>query len=174
MRRVLHLMDALQDADVDWLTETGESLVLPPGTILITEGKPIHCLYVLLDGVLSVDVGGAQVAILHAGEVVGEISFVDSRPPTASVLAVNQCHVLAVPRDRLRKKLDEDPLFAARFYKAIAAFLADRMRVTTGRLGYGARSRDEFAADQLNDQMMDGIALAASRFDKLLRRLRTN
>ena len=57
---------------------------------LIEEGKPLSVLYVLLDGQLSVSLaalGGKEVARLQSGEILGELSFLDSRPPTATVTA---------------------------------------------------------------------------------------
>lgn len=45
------------------------------------------------------------------------------------------CIVLAISREKLGAKIQRDPSFGLRFYKAIAFFLADRLRTTTGRLG---------------------------------------
>ena len=38
-------------------------------------------------------------AILYPGEVIGEISFVDARPPSASVVSVHDSHLLVVGGD---------------------------------------------------------------------------
>jgi len=173
MRKSLMLMGIMNDSDVEWLIEYGESRHFDSGTVLIREGQPIEWLYILLDGRLVVTIGsGKTVATLDSGEIVGEISFVDSRPPLASVQAANEVHVLAISREKLSAKLDRDVAFAARFYKALAHFLADRLRTTTGRLGYGAAQQD--TADELDDEFMDNVSLAAARFDKMLRRLRSN
>jgi CRP/FNR family cyclic AMP-dependent transcriptional regulator len=170
MRKSLMLMGIMDDSDVEWLIEYGESRRLGPGTVLIREGDPIEGLYILLDGRLIVTIAsGQQVAALDSGEIVGEISFVDSRPPLASVHASNNVHVLEISREKLSTKMDRDVGFAARFYKALAFFLADRLRTTTGRLGYGDAQQD--ACDELNDDIMDNLSLAAVRFDKMLRRL---
>jgi CRP/FNR family transcriptional regulator, cyclic AMP receptor protein len=178
MRRVLYLMGSLEDQDIEWMMRAGSSRYVEPGAVIIHEGVPAGCLFVVLDGAFSVQIGqqqpGKEVAVLYAGEVVGEISFVDSRPPTATVRAAQPSHVLAIPRDRLQQELERNVPFAARFYKAIAMFLADRMRVTTGRLGYGTADQDKRDVTELNDDLMDGVAIAASRFDQVLRRLRVN
>jgi CRP/FNR family transcriptional regulator, cyclic AMP receptor protein len=172
MRKVLHLMKFLEDQDVEWLVRTGSKLFLTPGTTLVTEGEPIDWLYIVLDGRLSVRVGGPNgqiLKILEAGEVIGEISFVDSRPPTATVTVVEPACVLSIRHDQLREKLARDVMFAVHFYQGIGAFLADRLRMTVGRLGYGDRHQDN-DPDLLDEAFLDGVSIAATRFDKLLKR----
>jgi CRP/FNR family transcriptional regulator, cyclic AMP receptor protein len=176
MRKVLHLMGALSDADVDWLAEQGHVRFVPRETPVIRQGEPVESLFILLEGRLSVRLGGLQgqeVATLHPGEVLGEISFVDARPPSASVVSVEDSHLLLVARDLLTKKMDRDDGFAARFYRGLAVFLADRLRTTTAHLGYGKGSDEDLReADAIADDSFDDISLAARRFDEMLRRLR--
>jgi CRP/FNR family transcriptional regulator, cyclic AMP receptor protein len=60
----------------------------------------------------------------------GEMSFVDQAPPSATVQAMEPSFVLDIPRRRLNAKLAEDAGFAARFYRALSMFLAARLRAT--------------------------------------------
>jgi len=71
----------------------------------------------------------------------------------------------------VRAKLAEDTAFAARFYRALCVFLADRMRHTTLRMGYGSGALDKHAADELNEDLLDTVHLAGARFDRMLKRL---
>jgi CRP/FNR family cyclic AMP-dependent transcriptional regulator len=173
MRKALLLLGILNDSDLDWLIATGSKRVLSPGTVLIRQGAPIDEVFLVLDGMLSVrtdKTGDADIARLRSGEVVGEMSFVDSRPPSASVFAIEPSAVLAIPRSMLQKRLDVDMPFAARFYRALAVFLSDRLRSTVGKLGYGhlgPERDDEIAVDTL-----DHLSLAGARFDWLQRRLK--
>jgi CRP/FNR family cyclic AMP-dependent transcriptional regulator len=174
MRKALCMMGILDDVDMEWLANHGTVKHVRPGEVLIQEGKSIDALFILLDGKLSVSVGtsnATDIATLLSGEIVGEISFVDLRAPSASVTAMLDSEVLAVPRHLLAMKLANDLPFAARFYKAVATFLADRLYVTVGRFGYGSH-RQDVDPDEVHDSHMDDIDLAAVRFDKLLRRLR--
>jgi len=146
-------------------------------TVLIREGQPIDMIYIILDGVFAVSVAalkGREVARLMLGEVVGEISFVDSRPPSATVQAVVDSRVLAIPRRQLAAKLEHDTGFAGRFYRALAVFLADRLRSATSRLGY---SQDEPLVDdaeyELDPEVLDQGSLAGARFDWMLRCLQS-
>ncbi|MFZ1009225.1 MAG: hypothetical protein WAN65_20450, partial [Candidatus Sulfotelmatobacter sp.] len=58
-----------------------------------------------------------------------------------------------------------------RFYRALAGFLADRLRTTTAHLGYGKWDQD---TDELDDTMLDDMSVAATRFDYLIKRLGMN
>jgi CRP/FNR family transcriptional regulator, cyclic AMP receptor protein len=173
MRKALHLLGILDDVDIDWLATQGSVRHVNAGSALILEKKPIDSVYILLDGELSVWVGGPKrnhIATLLPGEIVGEISFVDSHPPSASVSAVTDSQVLAISRELLTAKLAADQGFAKRFYQSIATFLADRLYVTVGRFGYGSPQQDA-DLDELPETSIDEIDLATVRFDKLLRRL---
>ena len=121
--------------------------------------------------------GGIKVATLMSGEVIGEISFVDSRPPSASVVAELPSIVLAIDKVLLKQKLETDGQFGAHFYRAIALFLADRLRSTTGRLGYKGPKGDEKEEpaedpDELDEDFMQAVSMANVRFDMLVRAVR--
>ncbi|MDE3195133.1 MAG: cyclic nucleotide-binding domain-containing protein [Acidobacteriota bacterium] len=172
MRKALYVMGILDDQDVEWIATHGRKLSVKPGEVLIREGEPADALFIVLDGSLNVLSGSKQVATLLSGEIVGEISFVDSRPPAATVVAGQSTRVLAIPRDLLTAKMATDPWFASRFFRALAIFLADRLRSTTARLGYGETSADELQdRDELPLDAMDSVSLASVRFDRLLKRL---
>jgi len=174
MRKVLHLLGILDDADVEWIAQHGTREHVSAGTELIREKMPIERLYILLDGELAACVkslGGKQIATLHAGEIVGELSFVDHQPPSATVIALTDAWLLSISREILSVRLAKDNAFAARFYRSIAMFLSDRLRVTVRRLGYGETGQNA-SEEELVDATLEDIALAAVRFDKMLRKLR--
>ena len=179
MRKVLFLLGQLSDSDVEWLITRGRKQVIASGTVLFQEGRAIDSLYVVLDGTLGASVpapGGKQTVRLGCGEVVGEISFVDARPPTATVTALEDTTVLAIPRQELARKLEHEAEFAARFYRALAVFLAHRLRAAGLRLDYGEGQelREDVAyTDELDPAVLDQVHLAGARFDEVLQRLLT-
>lgn len=175
MRKILYIMGVLNDQDIGWLVQYGKSQRVPAETVLIERGRPVEYLFILIDGQLLVYSGNVDIARLQSGEVVGEISFVDSRPPLASVKASTNSHILAIPKDALRAKLEKDEGFASRFYRSLAIFLADRLRVTTSRFGYGKKSDEvEFEdPDEMPMDMMDAVDMASARFDDMIKRLAT-
>ena len=172
MRKAMHILGILSDVDVDWLKRTGRKRTLEPGTLLVQQGIPMADLYLVTDGEMQVFAGqgnGVVLATLYAGEIIGEISFVNRRLPTASVRAVKPSKVLAIHRATLQEKLLADVGFASRFYLAIASFLAERLTVTTSRLGFGAAGQDAEHEEGLDDADMDEISIGTMRLDKLLR-----
>jgi hypothetical protein len=66
------------------------------GDALVVEGEEGRQLYVLLDGVLSVEVGGTAVAQLGPGAVLGERAVLEGGRRTATLRAVTHCKVATV------------------------------------------------------------------------------
>jgi len=173
MRKALFILGQLNDADVEWLARRGERRRLTDSEVIVQEGQPTDALFITIAGQLRVTLrNGQEVARLNVGEVVGEIAFVDSSPPSATVAAVGDSMVLALPKAVLQGRLADDMPFAARFYRALAIFLADRLRTTTRRLGYGAVGDPKSEAEgELDPGVLDTFAQAGARFTRLLRTL---
>jgi hypothetical protein len=74
---------------------------LRKGATLVDQGAPGHELYLLLDGLLAVEIDGVTVAELGPGAVVGEVALLDGGRRTATLRAVTPCRVAAVPGDRI-------------------------------------------------------------------------
>jgi CRP/FNR family cyclic AMP-dependent transcriptional regulator len=174
MRKVFYLMGVLEDTDIDWLAAHGSIQFVKAGTLVVEQGLAIASLDIVVDGSLSVfrrSHPDRVIKELLAGEIIGEISFVDTRSPTASVRANIDSRLLVVDREVLLRKLERDQGFAARFYRALALFLADRLRSTMDSLGFGDPDPDAELADELDESMMDNMTLGATRFDRFLHQL---
>ena len=169
MRKVLFILSQLADDDLDWMVQNGTKVTYSEGRVLIQEGKQIEVLFVVLDGQLSVSLAALdnkQIAVLRSGEILGELSFLDSRPPGATVTAIGEATVLSIPRASLNAKMQEDLGFAARFYRALGVFLAHRLRLQTVRNRGGDPLRtDVEIEDELDPELLDSVALAAKRFE---------
>lgn len=176
MRRVLFIFGQLSDDDVEWLVAHGERTAIPAGEILIHEGVHSPNLYFLVDGRMSVDVKGVgHVAELGSGEVIGEMSFVDSSPPGATVTAREDCLLLGLNKEDALSHMKQDSDFASRFYKALAIFLSNRLRDTTLQMR-GQKAVDNVDEDdregQLDDAILKTVHLAAYRFNRLVEKVR--
>ena len=176
MRKVLYILGQLDDEDIEWMARKGRRFSASAGQVLISEGQQVSDLFFVLSGEVAVTVSGiGEVARLGRGEVVGEMSLVDSAPPSATVEATDGAFILAVDKRDLQARLNENPAFCGRFYKALAIFLADRLRNTTQRMN----SRTGLKAgavmeDELDDGILDTISLAGARFEHMLTRLSRN
>ena len=175
MRKVLFILGQLNDSDVEWLSTVGDRRKVAPGTELIREATNLETVYLILDGQMSVWAGSVKIAMVGSGDILGEMSLVDSSKTSASIKADTDSVVLAIPKTQLRQRLEGDIGFAARFYKALALFLADRMRNTIKRMGYGKLAeepdRDDLDLDELDPAVLDNVHLAGARFERILKKL---
>jgi len=174
MNRVVFILGVLEDEDVDWLIDAGQRRELQPGDVLIREGDPCDALFLILDGSLAVSVAAlAQpIALLARGEVVGEMSFVDSQPPSATVVALEPSIVLSISCQPLRHKLQQDIWFASRFYRALSILLSSRLRSTVKHL-QGEHWRPVAGLNEVErDEMSEMLSMGGIRFDWMLKRLR--
>lgn len=177
MSKVLVILSELTDRDIDWLIANGTRTTISKGTILIQEGQPLDALYIVIDGTLSVSVAALadrEISQIGCGEVLGEMSLVDERLPSASVTAIEDSTILSIPRYLLMEKLDQDVLFSLRFYRAITKFLSNRLRGTVNRLSDSSSGSEssEDGSNQDENKVMDGSESARAKFDSMLQRLK--
>ena len=168
MRKVLMMFGTLNDADMDWFIQVGRVRRYAAGEPIITERQPTDAIFIILDGWASVTVRGTHVARVTSGEILGEVSLVDSRLPTASVIADQETAVLVIDRAALRGRLRTDPAFGSRFYHALAIVLAQRLQRNTP--GAPPPDPDQDDADDVEAGILDNLSLAGLRFDHLLKR----
>jgi CRP-like cAMP-binding protein len=179
MRKVLFLFGQLSDDDLEWMLKAGRKRSLQEGDVLIRQGVPVEDVYILLEGRLAVWLTlrsgpEREIARLQAGEIVGEMSFVDARPPSATVKALGDSTVFGISKAVLSAKLAADQGFAARFYRALAIYLSTTVRERHRALGYGSEEDLEGMeddADELDGNVLDGVYLAGERFDRMVKRV---
>ena len=107
---------------------------LSAGEYLIRENEESTEMYFLQKGTCAVfkRQGDAekQIGTIYAGELVGEMSFLDREPRSASIKAISECELLAIPIAKFEKYFDEQPSW----YKALVNTLLDRLRKANNRI----------------------------------------
>jgi len=182
MRKVLFLFGQLNDDDVEWMLTAGAKRFVPAGGVLIRQGMTVDSVFILLEGRLAVWLAPKrgpekEIARLNAGEIVGEMSFIDERPPSATVKALEDSTVFAITKAALNAKLAADQGFGARFYRALAIYLSTTVRERHRALGVGVGagvtedSEEEDDSDELDANVLDGVYLAGERFDRMVKRV---
>ena len=173
MRKVLYIFSVLTDADVALLARIGQRRRLNDGDILIREGEPSDSVIFVLEGEFQISAKGVgQITRLGVGEIVGEVSLVDSAPPSATVTAHGRCLALFVDKAVLLQNLTSDQAFGCRFYRALAIFLADRLRAMSRLPALGEGPTLEQAGilqDELDPGILQGLSSAGERFQRLVR-----
>ena len=79
-----------------------------PGTVLVQQGEQSSDVFLILDGVLRVDVDGVRLAEYGPGAMLGERAHLEGGSRTSSLVAVTECRVASVPAESFdRASLEE-------------------------------------------------------------------
>jgi CRP-like cAMP-binding protein len=82
---------------------------VPSGEVILQEGKGGDGLYVILQGRMRVTHGDATLAVLHEGDVFGEISLLNRGSATATVTAEGPAKLLRLPREAFLELISTHP-----------------------------------------------------------------
>lgn len=111
-----------------------EIIKLEKGEAVIHEGEESTQMYYLQSGSMSVHkrIGDSekQIGTIYAGELVGEMSFLDKQPRSATVKAINECELVVIPAAKFEKMFKELPVW----YRALVHTLLDRLRRANSRI----------------------------------------
>lgn len=200
------LFGELKDSDVDWMVYNGFLQEVPPGRTITKVGRQVENLYIILQGTISLRVSEAkqsqitsifaaleqdedseselerEIAQLSRGEILGETAAFDSYLSPVTLRTLENTLVLAISREKLLVKLQQDLGMAARFYRVVAILLSGRLQGLISRLGFGKgsyqfgqtlSSSTEYE-DEIDLALMDNISLGGARFDWMLKRLQVS
>jgi CRP/FNR family cyclic AMP-dependent transcriptional regulator len=128
---------------------------LPAGAHVITAEEPDETVYVVLEGSVKVYVtrsDGSEVilAILGAGEIVGEMSVADSLGRSANVITLEETSFLRIDRRSFRASVERLPTLALN----LTNILSRRLRLANAHL------RSAAAMDVLGQVAAQLLALA--------------
>ncbi|MGL1936214.1 MAG: cyclic nucleotide-binding domain-containing protein [Fibrobacterales bacterium] len=161
MKKIDFILGQLHDEDMDWIIENSEKRNMGITEVLIRAKQPVKELYIVLSGQFAImSYHTSDITYIGEGEVLGEMSFLEAQLPEVSVISSDESAVIAVSFNVLYAKMEEDPGFAARMYKAIALFLSMRLRKTTNQLVESIHDDDEVFEVE--------IELAQKRYKRLM------
>lgn len=169
MKRVLFLLGHMTDLDIEWLINNGRKQAVRADEVLIRRNEELGNLYIVLSGRLSIRDGILnieEIASVGPGEVLGEMSLIESRPPSVNVSATTDSEVYVISRELIEERMKKDVSFKANLYYSLALFLSDRLRKTTSQLGYGNPEEE----DVIDSLVLDSVGQAGSRFDLILKK----
>jgi CRP/FNR family cyclic AMP-dependent transcriptional regulator len=121
--RAIPMFAQLSDVALARIDSGMVEIFVAAGSILTTENEYGREAFIIADGIAEVRVGGRAVSSVGAGDLVGEMSLLDSGPRTATVVALTPLRVYVLdPREFT--VLFTDPTSA----QWIAAKLSRRLR----------------------------------------------
>jgi CRP/FNR family cyclic AMP-dependent transcriptional regulator len=124
--------DVLSEAEVRAMARHAVTRAFPKNTIVVTEGDRTDTLHVIVSGRVKIyvsDEKGKEIVLNHAGpgEYFGEL-VLDGGARAASVMTLEPCRFLVVPKEDLRELVAQSPDFALHLIRK----LIRRVRVLTG------------------------------------------
>lgn len=125
----------ISDADEARLLADAQHRRCTDGDVILREGERSQALFLLRKGEARVERQhehfSVEISRLHAGDLFGEMSFVEEFTASASVIADGECELDVIEAAHVQALVDADPGFAARFYRSIAELLSRRLRATS-------------------------------------------
>ncbi len=97
--KTVDLFHETPDAVLSHVAQALEEVHAKPGERIIEKGETGSCLYIIVEGRVSVHDGERVFAELHARDVVGEMSLLDPEPRSASVTALEETTLLKLDRE---------------------------------------------------------------------------
>jgi len=98
-------------------------VTLQADKILLSEGEESHSMYLLQEGQLIVTRkdGDKEVTLgyINPGEIVGELSFLDQEPRSATVRAVKECKLAQIPLKTIDEIFKSQPQWLEVFIKTL-------------------------------------------------------
>ncbi|MEI8345996.1 MAG: cyclic nucleotide-binding domain-containing protein [Pseudomonadota bacterium] len=109
-------------------------LKLAKDKYLMHEGEESTEMYYVQSGSLAVikrkGAGEQIIGNIYGGELVGEISFLDKKPRSATVKALSDCELIAIPHGKLNSYMKT----LAPWFTALIRTLVDRLRHANAKI----------------------------------------
>lgn len=116
-------------------------VVFPAGTVILTPGETSRMMYIVKEGVVSVQIHNMTVENIPEGNIFGEMGIVDPQPHTAKVVALTDTVLFGITEQQFLKLISSTPTFALR----VMRILSRRARAMNARLlENGAMDSEQF------------------------------
>src|SRR5712691_2338802 len=118
--------------------EVSHERVCPQDTVILRESEVSDSIFLISSGSVQVTLRGTRgplrpLAILQAGEIFGEMAVLERRPRSATVVARENCLLLEVAGEEIRRLLEAHPEMQVKMYTIVR----DRLRQWFQSLGSG-------------------------------------
>src|SRR5262245_58536591 len=110
--RTVPLLSVLDPAELERLAGLAIELDYADGEALMRQGEPGDRFFLIVSGGVTVERNGRAIARRGPGDHLGEISLLDGRPRTATVVADGPVQVIVLDRRDFDRLLAEQPAVA--------------------------------------------------------------
>jgi CRP/FNR family transcriptional regulator, cyclic AMP receptor protein len=120
------LFEGLETAELNWITQRAHRRLFPIGAHIITAEMPGEAVYIILHGTVKIHVEQVDgrdvvIAILGAGDTLGEMSLIDSAGRSASAIALEDSLLLWMDKAAFQEALRALPTVAQNLVRILSA-----------------------------------------------------
>lgn len=123
---------------------------LASGETLFKAGESGDCMFVLLEGALSVNVGDKIVEHSTRGAILGEMALFDHSTRAATVIASEASILAKIDDRRFRYLISQNPFFAMHVMKLLADRIRQMNQMLTEQKGASTFHSPSSAANRLS------------------------
>lgn len=140
LRDDLKIFHSLDEGELKQLAGEFELKRYPARSVLLREGEPGDYIGLILSGSFEVkkmtEFKGKQIvlAVLSRGSSIGELSIIDEKPRSATIVAIEDSELLIMRRDALNDFIQRYPLIGIKILREINRILAIRLRGAIERI----------------------------------------
>jgi CRP/FNR family cyclic AMP-dependent transcriptional regulator len=121
----IQLFEGLTPTQLDWVAHRAHRRVFPTGTNVLTIEQPGEAVYIILHGTVKIHVeqGGRDVilSILGSGDLLGEMSLIDSVGRSASAVTLEDSLMLWMDKITFEYMLDNFPTVSRNLVRILTA-----------------------------------------------------
>lgn len=139
MLQTAKVFEGFEKSELMYLARHMRAYQVPAGGTIYHEGERDGYFSVLIEGRISVykEDSDDQVKFLNAippGSIFGEISVIDNRPTSASLVAESDVVIVDMSRESFQQCVNENPTIGVHLLNLVARILCARLRSVSGRL----------------------------------------
>ncbi|OED39304.1 hypothetical protein AB833_17235 [Chromatiales bacterium (ex Bugula neritina AB1)] len=130
MLKVVPIFNELSDEALQELADKCRRLIFKRNTVMMPQGEPGECLYIIESGSAKVFVGdsnGRELVLYEEGpgSYIGDISLLDDEPRSASVVTLEKTQVLSVSKEDFLACLASNPSISLSIIRTLTRRLRD-------------------------------------------------
>jgi CRP/FNR family transcriptional regulator, cyclic AMP receptor protein len=119
------LFSGCTQAELRRIQKVLKEVTVPTETLLVEEGQPGLMFFIVVTGRATVNRGRRKVAVLGPGDCFGELSLLDQKPRSASVICDTDMTLLVLMQRHFQKVLRATPSMSQKLLKTMAGRLRE-------------------------------------------------
>jgi CRP/FNR family transcriptional regulator, cyclic AMP receptor protein len=119
--RHVPLFAGARDSTLRLIGQLADEVDVPHDKYLMREGQSGQEFFLIIDGHVRIERGGATINVLGPGEFLGEIALIDHGPRTATAVTDGPAKLLVITRQGFGSLMDQSPDIRLEVMSALAA-----------------------------------------------------